>query len=501
MEILLALPGEEHPHVIRLEGQPGVGKTALTHHIVYDWSVEFLRRVGGEIPIEIGGDLLTTIVHIPARDIKTTVPEAILDNLRCAAEDKAVLFDHVTKGNGTTIVLEALDEIRDEKVMENVREYIRERERCHDGPQVLITARTDLCSVNIQNIDRFVTVKGFTVPQGFNYIRAYLRDDLELCGKVVDFMQAHQERLFGILTNPLRLHIFCALVSEGELELDIDNFSTLKLYTLLETCLLKREQKQVTESDMHNFYRMCMFGLLNGLREFTKDLLDKFKIPEACYVFFKKKDITDVFEKQAMFSFPHESIYEYFAGRYIETLSYKDKKSLLLSICTKPEFRNLQRIIFEVILQQEQHQHKLLLLMIRAIIILQYESSESTESTEYNEGLFKRLKRALLWKRQYVELTGLKSKVQPVESVANTLLESLQPSKVRNTSNIRSKIKAAFDGNRDFLREVKWYHGLGNGVFGLVCNCLQACSPEQRADLTRQTTGHLLPCEYEDEEG
>ena len=82
------------------------------------------------------------------------------------------MMEHIDGGEGIVYVIDALDELRDKDAIDQLKAFIHECQR-PGSPIVLITCRTDLCSIHNTEFDRFLCLQGFSEDQAFEYIVKY----------------------------------------------------------------------------------------------------------------------------------------------------------------------------------------------------------------------------------------------------------------------------------------------------------------------------------------
>ena len=434
------------------------------------------------------------IVYIEARSIKGTVEEAIKDNLGCKENDTADLMTHIENGEGVAIVIDAIDEIRNASVMKNVKEYIRNRRESQEGPQLFISSRTDQCPIKSINFDRFAVLEGFSVKQGLDYVDKYFDSKHPMREKVMEYITRHKCRLGGVLSNPLKLHVFCALTSEGILKLtENSEFDVVDLFTKLETFLIKREcQKRgvekPTESQKRCFHRMCLYSILSGLRKFPESQLDQWGVPK-CYLVFLEAQIQRDKNGHSVtyYRFRHEVVYEYFASCYINSLPLESLVPLLLSVSSNSSLRNVQRIMFNMLTKRTSHREELLCTLIFGILLFQNEKMRSEQGIP--DDILN------LWNN-----INIKAEV-PLEEIVS-IHDDQCAERIAKINNIWKKIEQEMAGHTKVMSTLGWFKNIeANGTVKHVLDCiLKYCSPKQQEEIIPKTLHQLLPCEFQEEE-
>ena len=415
------------------------------------------------------------MVYVSARNISSTIDAAIGEHLWCKETDVQLLTDHVYDGKGVAMLIDAVDEVHDLTVIENIKQYVHNR-HTRGGAQFLISSRADLYMIDRMKFDRYLILKGFTIEQGVDYLRRSLKNGKSLPSvkhPVLEYVQRHKQKLESVLSNPLKLHIFYTLTKRGLLLLgDETTFHTLDLFEPLEKFIIRREGGYVTETQADNFYRLCLFAYLEGIKELPGELLNRFQIVDSYYGFLEKKTRTDGNARdRSNYSFSHEVVFEYFASKFIN----KDQKALLLFICST-SFHNFQKMVFEVILRKYPQQNKLHQSYIRSILLFQFWPDESTKLGTIESTLD--LRRQIRTLSPIKELMGL----------------SKMPSKthVHRADVIWKEINRIFDSEAETLREVGWCMAIKQPVY----DCLSICTSEQKAEIIQQTIYKLIPCQY-----
>ena len=462
------------PQGVRLYGPPGAGKTTYLRHLVHTWSTDFLEKVAQK---------WTIMVYIPARDINSTVKQAIKDHLWCEDEDKDFLMDHIQRGEGVAIVVDAIDEVRKENILDDLQRYAHTRQT-QGGAKILVSARNGLCFIDPQHFNRFLTLDGFTLDQGFNFIEQYfaLGKPLLIHQTAKDYVNRHKDKMEAVLCNPLKLHIFCALTEKGFITLDENfKFEVLNIFEPLEKYLTTREGGNVTNEESQNFYKLCFFALLSGMRRFPQHLLMKFTIVDNYKAFLvREEERNQNAELMVNYSFTHEMVFEYFSSKYIEGVDMQSLKSLLLLVCYQTSLRNLQKIIFELILRKKQHKDVLLLMLIRGIILLQFTRVNDTQNIPAG-------------------LLQLQDRIKSAVNIEQVMLSHQDAGQIREADAIWEVINRAFDSEAGKLRAVGWFLGLGdNGTLEHIVDCLRVCTPQEQKEIIRRSLYCLLPCTYMD---
>ena len=421
------------------------------------------------------------MVYIPARDIKSSVQQAVRDHLWCHEEDKDILMKHIEQGEGIAIFLDAIDEIRDRAVLKDLKDWTNKRQTI-GGPKFLVSARTAECSIDPADFNRFLVLEGFTEDQGQNYVGQYFpfTEASTVEHPAVDYVKKYKEQLKPVLCNPLKLHVFCALTYQKVLKLEEGStFDIVNLFEALEKFLTRREGGTVSAEQSSDFYKLCLFSLLSGLREIPEELLNQFNIVKNYYAFLIKRTAIDIDAVTlSTYSFPHEMIYEFFAARCVEEMSLDCLRLLMLHVCCETSLRNTQKMMFELILKKHADTEGLLKMMIRAILILQNRKEKG---------------------KKLNNLTVLVRRIKSAFSIKELLQTQLTEDQIQEASAIWDEINVVFDQHADDLKSVSWFHDLEvNGTLNHVIDCIKVCMSQKQEGIMRDTIHRLLPCSYEE---
>ena len=455
--------------------------------------------------VDVGDGQFSTMVYLHVRSIKGSVSEAIRSALWCRKEDKDVLMKHVESGEGVAILIDATDELRDEAIIAELKDYVdRQTGRCQ---KILVSSRTGLCCIDIEKFDRLLVLQGFTLPQAMAYVASYFPSEDDLTWT---YINKHQHELGPILTNPLRLNILCELTSRGLLKLKPgETLDLLTLFIPLEKHLIRREIEkrsqyqqecsfQVTDEDGKRFYRMCLYGLLTDVRSFTDQHLKDFKISEIYRdAFFNKSNELDVYANpKVYYNFRHEMLYEVFSALHFYTATEESLKPLLLAICKLQSLRNVQKIVFQILSKKELNKGDLLLETVRAILVLQAEGrAEAHPLTEELQNLQKLMSTSVMQLLQSEQTREQVTQANVIWDKINNTFENVAKELSLVDSSTRLTDKAPH--NR---RTGGWFgHLEENGTIKHVVDCLESCPQHQQEEVIRHTVHCLLPCSYIDD--
>ena len=497
--ILRTFESEESPQTVCLDGPPGAGKTTFIRHLVHKWSEDFLMLDGDPVILDKENGPFSLVVYLSARSIRGSVKDAIRNALWCKPEDKDLLMNHVETGEGVAIILDALDEVRKNSILVDLGSFVKNAQN-RNSYKILVATRTNICKIEQASFDRTVVLQGFTQQQTMEYVKQYFPVPQPPAEPhpILNYIEKHWLKLQSVLSNPLKIHILCELVSRGLLELKPDEtLDIVKLFKPLERFLIKREiekscpdgsgnvrlGKEESKEEAESFYQLCFYGMINDIREFSEDLLNSFNISKV-YIdtFLATNTDFDIEAKQEQGrTFQHEMLYEYFTSSYIESASKNSLHVLLLAICCRRDFRNIQKIVFEQ-LSKTKMQTNVLVSMIRCILVMQHTDLIKRKARCFKFKIIKKVK-------------SIKKSVDKNFLGEKALYLSNDEELHHEADAIWGKIDNCFDKYADDLRTLAWFSSLEwNGILDHVVDCLQVCSPEQQEQIIARSIHLLLPC-------
>eukprot|EP00058_Branchiostoma_floridae_P003352 XP_002588840.1 hypothetical protein BRAFLDRAFT_99540 [Branchiostoma floridae] len=211
---------------IRVEGDPGIGKSCSCQKLAYDWSCGELERFKVVFFLEMRhlvGNVKDEIVEqslIP-KDTKTTRDE---------------LWSYIEENQDDVLfILDGLDELsQTAREVTDVVDLIQGKilRNCH----VLVTSRPYHCVEDVDKCHQFYRIVGYTKENSAEFIRKYFCNSPESASKLVELIHSNRN-LSELVVNPLNNVLICEVWEENNSKLPS---SKAELYELIVLSVAKR---------------------------------------------------------------------------------------------------------------------------------------------------------------------------------------------------------------------------------------------------------------------
>ncbi|XP_078687036.1 uncharacterized protein LOC144919459 [Branchiostoma floridae x Branchiostoma belcheri] len=217
---------------IRVEGDPGIGKSCSCQKLAYDWScgkldrfkvVFFLemRHLAGKLKDEIFEQLLP-------KDTKST-PDQLWSYIQQNQDDVLFILDGLDElSQAARQVTDVVDLIQG-KILRN----------CH----VLVTSRPLQCIKDLEKCHQFYKIVGYSKENSEEFIRKYFCESPESASKLVKQLKPKPEQflresyLSQIVVNPLNNLLICVVWEDNNDQLPS---SKAELYEMIVLSVTKR---------------------------------------------------------------------------------------------------------------------------------------------------------------------------------------------------------------------------------------------------------------------
>ena len=399
--IMSTAPGNPSLKTAVIQGTPGSGKSCFVRHYAYKWS---RQTEGQETEPQKTWSLIVILplstLRLPEGiSTKDQILEAVNQSLY-GSEVQAIM-EHLENDKMKVLIIpDGIDECRNDTTLQMLKELIKQSHENISPFSVLATCRSDLCPFNLSDFERMMKTDGFTLDQGIECVKRYY-DMIKKTkdSSLIEYISNSKGNLDHILNNPLMTHILCVVTTEGAL--DVPRGEKLRKYALLEafehsvTARQQEKENQSIDNDsekrfkidkedqQHRFYKLCLYSLLKDITTFDNILLQKFGISDRnLYFAFMKtmRTYNRLFQKVMVWQFTHETFHEYFASCAINSLPKETLQHFLLILCSRPEFRNTQRILFSKMGGEPEREH-ILSDMIKATVVVTKGNSDVVETT------------------------------------------------------------------------------------------------------------------------
>ncbi|XP_068756016.1 NLR family CARD domain-containing protein 3-like, partial [Montipora capricornis] len=318
----------QHPRIVLIEGEPGMGKTTYCQKLAYDWATEQDRKWDESFPrVEV-------LLLLRCCEIESSIWEAIDDQIlpeEIDPELKETFFRFVRENPAKVLlVLDGLDEADPQKLAVYFSLLQRKLLRgCH----IVLTSRHEAGNKVRPFSDTLLEIVGFTSSDAKCFIRKYFRHAEQMAEKLINVLwhpydaDEHIEGNLNELTkNPLNTLLLCVLFEDyGGI---LPNNRT-QLYVEIVLFVLRRYEMKnhlpssgkdlliVYKKELMTLGKMAQESLFKGEQHF-EDVEGNFT--ESLFIKFGFLSIQAGGSKRMpcfRYSFFHKSFQEFFAGLYL----------------------------------------------------------------------------------------------------------------------------------------------------------------------------------------
>ena len=317
--------------LVLLEGRPGSGKTTLMLKIACDWKKKILKQAEIVILVQLRRLSQTGDVYLHHL-LKASCNRLSDKEVQC-------ICSYVERECGENVVFlfDGYDEYYSVMSEHNIVKKIATKEMF--SKSVVVLSSRPAATVEFRNTAaRYVEVVGFHKADVFQYINSYYVKNEEKATSLIRHLDFHPN-----LLNICYLPLHCAmLVFLAQVNSDLPKTET-EFYRLFTLVWMFRSQHKtgvhptilksfddLSEEDKAQFDRVCymaFYATLESKQVFTAEELiqKKIRIPSRqdtqCGLEMLVMDRVFVFTgMEATYSFPHLTIQEFLAARYLSTL-------------------------------------------------------------------------------------------------------------------------------------------------------------------------------------
>ena len=318
----------QHPRIVLIEGEPGMGKTTYCQKLAYDWATKQDCEWDESFPkVEV-------LLLLRCREIDSSIWEAIDNQIlpeEIDPELKETFFRFVRQNpSKVLLVLDGLDEADPQKLA--VYFSLIQR-KLLPGCHIVLTSRHEAGSKVRPYSDTLLEIVGFTSSDAKCFIRKYFRHAEQMAEKLIKVLwhpydpDEHIERNLNELTkNPLNTLLICVLFEDyGGI---LPNNRT-QLYVEIVLFVLRRYEMKnhlpssgkdlllVYKKELMTLGKMAQESLFKGEQHF-EDVEGNFT--ESVFIKFGFLSIQAGGSKRTpgfRYSFFHKSFQEFFSGLHL----------------------------------------------------------------------------------------------------------------------------------------------------------------------------------------
>ena len=320
----------QHPRIVLIEGEPGMGKTTYCQKLAYDWATKEDCVWDESFPrVEV-------LLLLRCREIESSIWEAINTQILPEETDpglKETLFRFVQENpSNVLVVLDGLDEADPQKL--DVYFSLIQR-KLLPGCHIVLSSRHEAGNKVRPYSDTLLEIVGFTSSDAKCFIRKYFRHAGQMAEKLIKLLwhpydddddQRIEGNLKELTKNPLNTLLLCVLFEDfGGV---LPNSRTQLFLEIVLFVLRRYERKYLLPSsgkDLLSVYkkelmtlgRIALESLCKGELHF-EDVEANFK--ESLFIKFGFLSIQAGCSKRTpcfRYSFFHKSFQEFFSALYL----------------------------------------------------------------------------------------------------------------------------------------------------------------------------------------
>ncbi|XP_002731351.1 uncharacterized protein LOC100377607 [Saccoglossus kowalevskii] len=333
------------PKRIIIRGNPGIGKSTLCRKLAYDWATGAYYMVNH----------FDVVLLIEVRQMTGTIKDAISDQLlpHDMKDDVRNDFFHFIENHQerVAIILDGIDELNS-NIRTDIKKFIDRK--IYKRVTVLVTSRPDK-DMHIPQLcyDRFIVNNGYTLDNGIDFIHRYFKHNVQesCCSELVDGIRTSLY-LQDLASNPLNIILLCIIWQENKTMPQTKH----ELFNLLEYCVTRRfcmkmgiempgnDIPDECQTLLHEISEIAFEGIMDETYRFKESNLRKRYKDSLFYKmgFMTEELSTAIIKTTTFLVFPHKTIQERFAARYlmhlpgkkrqrhIETLAYSNSYNVLV---------------------------------------------------------------------------------------------------------------------------------------------------------------------------
>ncbi|XP_068700007.1 uncharacterized protein [Montipora foliosa] len=173
----------QHPRIVLIEGEPGMGKTTYCQKLAYDWATKQDREWDESFPsVEV-------LLLLRCREIESSIWDAIDDQIlpeEIDPEMKETFFRFVRENpSKVLLVLDGLDEADPQKLAVYLSLIQRKQlPGCH----IVLTSRHEAGDKVRSFSDTLLEILGFTRSDAKDFIRKYFRHAKQVAEKLINVL-------------------------------------------------------------------------------------------------------------------------------------------------------------------------------------------------------------------------------------------------------------------------------------------------------------------------
>ena len=373
---------------IIVEGKAGSGKTTLLKHCTIRWAQSKQPSTAEAVDADTCENfplcLMDLVVYVNKSHEGNSLNETIINAIEGSMDEKeevvSLLREHPEQ---LFLLVDALDEFRNERVIKEVFELAR-----NWRTNILVSCREGHPHLNdkMQNFCRHVKVSGFEQADAHSFIQKFMKvllpEDEDISKNKADKICSHinKTKVKSLYISPINCAFICLSYFEGEVtDKELETLTMNGIFEKQQKMILSRECKKQArsheqweqllidaESSIQGIYKLALHSLIlsDQHASYSKKQLEESGIDPTspALALLVKEVIVSLEGQKEVFSWPHEMVKEFHAAKAVRGTE------IIYYIASKPELNVVTKFLVSMLVETDIESAKDLLI---AMLLLQ----------------------------------------------------------------------------------------------------------------------------------